>query len=114
MTKKQKIAKRMVGFAPLMKRHLYWESGPPDDFEILRKLALHYRVSGWPLYEDYYPKPRSNDGLFQLLLELAGELYPAFKKPPSKGGRPRKYHSGLLVDYPDAHAARLAQLECHL
>jgi hypothetical protein len=73
-------------------------------------LALHYRVYGTPFSEDFYPRPSNNDGLYQLLLELAGELYPAFKKPPPKGGRPRKYQSGLLVDYPDAHAARLAQL----
>src|SRR5262245_17008536 len=110
MTKKQKQAKQFAAYSLLMKPHLYWESAPPHDFELLRKLALLYRVYGWPFYADSHSKIGEDDGIFQLLLELAGELYPAFKKSPSKGGRRRKYQSGLLADYPDAHAARLVQL----
>lgn len=113
MTKKQKVARRAVGLSPLLTPHLYWKSDPPDAFHLLRILALHYRVYGAPLGEDFYPKPSNNDGFYQLLLELAGELYPAFEKPPSKGGRPRRPVADLLHPlawYPNADAARLVQL----
>ena len=113
MTKKQRDAHRFAGLSALLKRHSYWKGSDDERAHLLNKLAIHYRVNTggfpYPALGEIRGGPSKSE-LLDLLLAVAAELYPAFERPPSKGGRPNRYVSGLFEDYPDAHAARLVQL----
>ena len=107
MTKKQRVARAAEGLALLFKKHLFWNGDAATTLHLLNLLQQHYGVSNCEYWDG---GTEAQHRLFDLLTILAGELYPAFKKPPSKGGRPGLHRYALSESWPFAHEARLVQL----
>jgi hypothetical protein len=97
----------------LLERHLFWTGDDTAAVTLFEGLALHCGVTppfGLFLENGPTAKPWASR-LLDLVVALAAERYPAFEKPPSKGGRPRRRTKFLFTDpWPHAEAARLAQL----
>jgi hypothetical protein len=111
VTKKQRAARAAEGLGPLFEKHLFWNGDDATKLYLLNQLQMHYRVFNCEFWDGGTEAKPWNNKLFDLLTILAGELYPAFKKLPSRGGRPRLHRSyGLLALWPYAHEARLVQL----
>jgi hypothetical protein len=113
MTSKKRVKKHAAYLAALHEPHAFWKGNDASGVDLIELLARHYGVNapfGLFLTDGPTSRPRA-DRWAVLAILLAGDLYPAFKRLPSKGGRPpRQIWEGILFPYPHAHAARFVQL----
>jgi hypothetical protein len=113
MPSKKKAKKHPAHLAALYEPHAFWKGDDSAGVALIERLALHYGVNapfGLFLTDGPTSRPRA-ERWAALAILLAGDLYPAFEKLPSKGGRPpRQIWEGILFPYPHAHAARFVQL----
>jgi hypothetical protein len=113
VSKKREIEKANQTLATLFTKHLYWNGSTDEAAHLLNILALRYGVIRVPFGNfcdnSKFATKTWTEGLLELLLAIAADHYPAFKKP-SRVGRRRRSTWNPLAEWPQAHEARLVQL----